>query len=69
MAAYVTDSHYGWKFIPYLQAFDGNVFRNPPDDLFPTLDTPEAIAAADYFARLIREVGPNGGLTAGCLKD
>lgn len=47
MAAYVTDSHYGWTFIPYLQAFGGNVFRNPPDDLFPTLDTPEAIAAAD----------------------
>ncbi|WP_255666864.1 ABC transporter substrate-binding protein [Buttiauxella sp. W03-F01] len=63
VAAYVTDSHYGWTFIPYLQAFGGNVFRNPPDDLFPTLDTPEAIAAADYFARLIREFGPNGGLT------
>ncbi|WP_310608835.1 ABC transporter substrate-binding protein [Buttiauxella brennerae] len=63
VAAYVTDSHYGWTFIPYLQAFGGKVFRNPPDDLFPTLDTPEAIAAADYFARLIREFGPNGGLT------
>ncbi len=63
VAGYVTDSHYGWTFIPYLQAFGGNVFRNPPDDLFPTLDTPEAVAAADYFARLIREFGPNGGLT------
>ena len=63
VAGYVTDNHYGWTFIPYLQAFGGNVFRAPPDDLFPTLDTPEAVQAADYFARLIREFGPNGGIT------
>lgn len=63
VAEYVTDNHYGWTFIPYLQAFGGNVFRAPPDDLFPTLDTPEAVQAADYFARLIREFGPNGGIT------
>lgn len=63
VSGYVTDSHYGWTFIPYLQAFGGNVFRNAPDDLFPTLDTPEAVAAADYFARLVRDYGPNGGLT------
>lgn len=63
VSGYVTDSHYGWTFIPYLQAFGGNVFRNAPDDLFPTLDSPEAVAAADYFARLVRDFGPNGGLT------
>ena len=63
VAGYVTDNHYGWTFIPYLQAFGGNVFRTPPDDLFPTLDTPEAVQAADYFARLVREFGPNGGIT------
>lgn len=63
VAGYVTDNHYGWTFIPYLQAFGGNVFRAPPDDLFPTLDTPEAVQAADYFARLIRDFGPNGGIT------
>lgn len=63
VAGYVTDNHYGWTFIPYLQAFGGNVFRAPPNDLFPTLDTPEAVQAADYFARLIREFGPNGGIT------
>ncbi len=63
VAGYVTDNHYGWTFIPYLQAFGGNVFRAPPDDLFPTLDTPEAIEAADYFSRLIRDFGPNGGIT------
>lgn len=63
MSGYVTDNHYGWTFIPYLQAFGGNVFRKAPDDLFPTLDTPEAIAAADYFANLLREFGPSGAVT------
>ena len=56
----MTDNHYGWTFIPFLQAFGGDVFRKPPNDLFPTLDTPEAIAAADYFSRLLREYGPDG---------
>ncbi|HAZ54964.1 MAG TPA: ABC transporter substrate-binding protein [Franconibacter helveticus] len=63
VSGYITDNHYGWTFIPYLQAFGGNVFRTPPDDLFPVLDSPEAVAAADYFAGLIREFGPNGGIT------
>ncbi|MDU6926370.1 ABC transporter substrate-binding protein [Franconibacter helveticus 513] len=63
VSGYITDNHYGWTFIPYLQAFGGNVFRTPPDDLFPVLDSPEAVAAADYFASLIREFGPNGGIT------
>lgn len=63
VAGYITDNHYGWTFIPYLQAFGGNVFRNAPNDLFPTLDTPEAVAAADFFANLIHEFGPNGGIT------
>src|SRR5688572_14093316 len=53
----------GWTFVPFLQAFGGNVFRNPPEDLTPTLDTPEAVAAAEYFARILKEFGPNGVLS------
>lgn len=60
VAGFVTENHYGWTFPPYLHAFGGDVFRKAPDDLYPTLDTPEAIAAADYFARLLREFGPDG---------
>lgn len=60
VAGFVTDNHYGWTFPPYLHAFGGDVFRKAPDDLYPTLDSPEAIAAADYFARLLREFGPDG---------
>lgn len=61
-AGFVTDNHYGWTFPPYLHAFGGDVFRNAPDDLYPTLDTPEAIAAAEYFAGLIRDHGPDGAV-------
>ncbi|MFG5779305.1 ABC transporter substrate-binding protein [Comamonas sp. J-3] len=59
-AGFVAENHYGWTFIPFLQAFGGDVFRKAPHDLYPALDTPQAIAAADYFARLLREFGPDG---------
>lgn len=62
-SGFVTDNHYGWTFPPYLHAFGGDVFRNAPDDLYPSLDSPEAIAAADYFGRLIRDYGPDGAVT------
>ena len=52
------ENHWGWTFIPFLQGFGGNVFRNPPDDLMPTLDTPEAVEAAEFFAKLINSYGP-----------
>jgi multiple sugar transport system substrate-binding protein len=57
-AAFLVENHYGWTYPPFLQSFGGNVFRNPPDDLFPTLDTPEAIEAAEFLAKLLRQYGP-----------
>jgi multiple sugar transport system substrate-binding protein len=64
VAAYAIENHWGWTFIPFLQGFGGNVFRNPPDDLMPTLDTPEVAEAAEYFARLINSYGPEAALWA-----
>ena len=61
--AMVSENHYGWTFIPWLQGMGGNVFKAPPDDLTPTLDSPEAIAAADLFGKLIREYGPDGAVS------
>ncbi len=58
--AYITDNLYGWSFVPFIQGFGGNVFRNPPDDLMPTLDTPEVAEAADFFTRLLSNFGPEG---------
>lgn len=63
VAGFVADNHYGWTFVPYLHAFGGDVFRKAPDDLFPTLDTPEAIAAGEYYASLLRDFGPDGAVT------
>jgi len=58
VAAYVIENHWGWTFIPFLQGFGGNVFRNAPDDLMPTLDTPEVAQAAEFFAKLVNSYGP-----------
>lgn len=58
VAAFAVENHWGWTFIPFLQGFGGNIFRNPPDDLMPTLDTPEAAEAAEFFAKLINSYGP-----------
>jgi multiple sugar transport system substrate-binding protein len=59
VAGYAIENHWGWTYIPFLHGFGGNVFRNPPDDLMPTLDTPEAAEAAEFFARLINSYGPD----------
>jgi multiple sugar transport system substrate-binding protein len=61
--AWVVENHYGWSFIPFLQGFGGNVFRNPPNDLMPVLDSPEAVAAADFFCTNLRQYGPDGVLS------
>jgi multiple sugar transport system substrate-binding protein len=60
---FVNENHHGWTWIPYLHGFGGNVFRNPPDDLMPALDTPEAIEAAEFYSNLLRTYGPDGILS------
>ena len=62
-AAFVADKLHHWNFIPYLMGLGGNVFRGPPDDLTPLLDTPEAIAAAEWYANLLVKYGPAGVLS------
>jgi multiple sugar transport system substrate-binding protein len=63
MAGFIAENHYGWTFISFLMSYGGMVFRNPPEDLMPVLDTPEAIAAADYYGNLLRIYGPDGVLS------
>jgi multiple sugar transport system substrate-binding protein len=58
--SFLTENHWGWTFIPYLQGYGGNIFRNPPDDLMPTLDTPEVAQAAEFFAKIVNTYGPEG---------
>lgn len=59
---FLTDNHWGWTFIPYLQGYGGNIFRNPPDDLMPTLDTPEVAQAGEFFANIVKTYGPEGAI-------
>lgn len=63
VAAFVNDKIHHFQWPPYLMGFGGKVFRDPPHDLTPTLDTPEAAAAAAYYARLLSEFGPSGVLS------
>jgi multiple sugar transport system substrate-binding protein len=63
VAGYVATNHYGWSFVPWLMGFGGKVFRDPPHDLTPMLDAPEAVHASEFFARLLTSYGPDGALS------
>ena len=52
-----------WCLPPYIQGFGGNIFRNPPADIMPTLNSPQAIEAVDYYANLLKNYAPRGVLT------
>ncbi len=63
VAAYVNDKLHHWEWIPFLMGYGGTVFRDPPGDLMPTLDTPEAAKAADYYTTLLSKYAPSGVLS------
>ena len=57
---FLTDNHWGFWYPPMLQGYGGDIFRNAPHDLMPTLNSPEAIAAAEQLARIVSKFGPPG---------
>jgi multiple sugar transport system substrate-binding protein len=63
VAAFVNENQHGWSWIPYLQGFGGRVFRGPPDDLMPMLDSPEAIISAEWYSNLLKSYAPDGVLS------
>jgi multiple sugar transport system substrate-binding protein len=63
VAAWVEDNIHHWNWPPYLMGFGGNVFKNPPKDLTPTLDTPQAVQAAQFYADLLEKYAPSGVLS------
>jgi multiple sugar transport system substrate-binding protein len=63
VAAFVADKLHHWNWIPYLMGHGGTVFEDPPGNLMPTLDTPEAAAAAEYYASLLTTYAPSGVLS------
>ena len=63
VAAFTNDKLHHWGLIPYLMGFGGKVFKDPPGNLTPTWDTPEAAKAAEYYAKLLSKYGPPGVLS------
>jgi len=43
--------------------FGGKVLKDAPTDITPVLDTPEAIKAAEFYAKLLGKYGPPGVLS------
>jgi multiple sugar transport system substrate-binding protein len=63
VAAFTADKLHHWNWIPYLMGVGGNVFKAPPDNLTPTLGTPEAANSAEWYANLLMKYGPDGILS------
>lgn len=53
---------HNWCLPPYIQGFGGNIFKNPPTDIMPALNSPETIEGVDYYAKLLKNA-PQGVLT------
>jgi multiple sugar transport system substrate-binding protein len=63
VAAFTADNLHHWNWIPYLMGVGGGVFKAPPDNLTPTLTTPQAAQSAEWYANLLMKYGPDGLLS------
>ena len=63
VAAFTADKLHHWNWIPYLMGSGGAVFKAPPENLTPTLDTPRGRRSADWYASLLMKYGPDGILS------
>ena len=57
VAAFTADKLHHWNWIPYLMGMGGSVFKAPPENLTPTLDTPQAAKSAEWYANLLMKYG------------
>ncbi len=63
VAAWTSDKLHHWNWPPYLMNMGGRIFKDPPANLTPTLDTPVAAQSAQWFADLLVKYGPSGILS------
>ena len=63
VAAFTADKLHHWNWIPYLMGMGGKVFKDPPGNLTPVLNTPEAARSAQWYADLLVKYGPSGVLS------
>ena len=61
--AFVNDNLHHWHLVPYIMGFGAKIFKDPPENLTPTLDTPEVAQGAEYYANLLRKYSPDGVLS------
>lgn len=61
--AFVNDALHHWEWPPYLMAQGGTIFRNPPGDLMPMINSPQAVQAAQIYADLLSKCAPPGVLS------
>jgi len=50
--------HFPWPI--WQQGYGGNIFRDPPNDMTPTLNTPESITATEAFVKETLDYGIQG---------
>jgi len=53
-----------WHWSYFLYGLGGNYFRDFPDDMYPTLDSPAAIKATDIYGQLLRNYSIPGAQSA-----
>ncbi len=63
VAPFINDTTHHANYPIYLQGLGGQVFKNAPDNLTPLLNSPQAAAAAEIYAGLLRDMGPQGVLS------
>jgi multiple sugar transport system substrate-binding protein len=63
VAAFTADKLHHWNWMPYLMGMGGSVFKAPPENLTPTLNTPQAAQSAEWYANLLMKYGPDGILS------
>jgi ABC-type glycerol-3-phosphate transport system substrate-binding protein len=49
-----------WTWPTFLWAYGGSYYKNFPKDMHPALDSPEALAALEYYVKMIKEYAPPG---------
>ena len=62
VSGFVSANLHHWFLPPYLHGYGGDVFVDPPNNITPALDTPAAIAAADFYSKLLSKYSPQGVL-------
>src|SRR5918994_1672131 len=60
---FAADKLHHWNWIPYLMGAGGAVFKDPPENLTPTLNTPAAATSGEWYSNLLVKYGPDGILS------